>query len=206
MLCSTVAAAIWLFLFSVNGHLIPSLQVHWKSPLSVFLPNLPTSLLPSVFPLLNCWLAAAFLLLPWLPIPSQSFAPACTALPDASCPHSLCWAQRRAEELGCAAGVVWLVHHVKNPPVAHRKGAHVALVVPTGKPQMQGGSGLLCPATHTTTSLYCDREWLVQHSLRMFLDPAVGASTCLQLALLLSFCAVISFVSQFLALIFLSEV
>lgn len=74
------------------------------------------------------------------------------------------------------------------------------------KPQVQGGSGLLCPATHTATSLYCDREWLVQHSLRMFLDPAVGTSTCLQLALLLSFCADISFVSQFLALIFLSEV
>lgn len=62
----------------------------------------------------------------------------------------------------------------------------MALVVPTGKPQVQVGSALLCPATHIAASVPCDREWLVQHSLRMFLDPAVGPSTCLQLALLLS--------------------
>lgn len=40
-----------------------------------------------------------------------------------SCPHSFCWAQRRAGKLGCAAGrsgVVWLVHPVKNPAVWKR--------------------------------------------------------------------------------------
>lgn len=82
-----VAAAILLFLFSLNDHLIPSLQVHWKNPLSafsVFLPNLPTSPLPTAFPLLNCWLAAAF---PSLPLPPHSFTELCSCLHNSSsCP------------------------------------------------------------------------------------------------------------------------
>lgn len=113
-----------------------------------------------------------------------------------SCPHSFCWAQRRAGKLGCAAGrsgVVWLVHPVKNPAVWKR----------SCSPKERSPQGSSCTYSHrkapgagrlwnaVPSHPHCNffvlwREWLIQHSLKMFLDPAVGPSTCLQLALFLS--------------------
>lgn len=149
-------------------------------------------------------------MLPLLPLPSQSFAPACTALPDAQLPtQSLLGSEKgrgvrmcSRKTRSCVAGP-----SCEKPTCSPGERSPCGSGCTYRKAPGASSSGLLCPATHTATSLYCDREWLVQHSPRMFLDSAVRTPTCLQVALLLSFCAVISFVSQFLALIFLlSEV
>lgn len=207
---AALCSSILLFLFSVSGHSIPSPQVHWKSPLSV-LPNLSTSLLPTVFPLLNWWLAGACLSLPLLPIPSQSFAPACTTL---SCPAARTVSVGLREGQGDAAGrsgVVWLAHPVKNPPAwkqscSPKERSSCGSGCTYSHRKAPGAGSLACCAQPPTLLLLCTvtgSEWSAQPQ-----DVPGPCSGTLHLpaacpAPLPLFVQSFHFISQFLALIFL---